>query len=131
MKEKPKDNSIRFHYCNEHDRLCITCPDCVESARKESFENGRIVGFEVGLIDELVEKRVEKARKEGADKANEKVKEILASLDDKMRTCGYVVNWVTPLIATAEYRKGQFSVFDWIVRELRKQSITLEKKEVK
>ena len=130
MKEKPKDNSIRFHYCNEHDRLCIACPDCVESARKESFENGRIVGFEVGLIDELVEKRVEKARKEGADKANEKVKEILASLDDKMRTCGYVVNWEIQ-IATAEYRKGQFSVFDWIVRELRKQSITLEKKEVK
>ena len=46
MKEKPKDNSIRFHYCNEHDRLCIACPDCVESARKEGALN---------LIEEILE----------------------------------------------------------------------------
>ena len=36
----------------------------LEEYKKEAFENGRIVGFEAGLTDELVEKRVKEAEKE-------------------------------------------------------------------
>ena len=71
MKEKPKDNSIRFHYCNEHDRLCIACPDCVESARKEGYDKRNP---EIKLLKDAIkylEEKRESARKEGYERGKQ------------------------------------------------------------
>ena len=39
----------------------------IEQIRKEAFENGRIVGFEQGLMDELVENRIKRERAKVAE----------------------------------------------------------------
>jgi len=47
----------------------------LEEYKKEAFENGRIVGFEAGLTDELVEKRVKEAEKKGAEQERKRERE--------------------------------------------------------
>lgn len=46
-------------------------------------------------------------------KEREQITNIMAKLKEKMEIAGY------PAEATNDYRRGQFSVYEWLLRELR------------
>lgn len=73
------------------------------------------------ITDEVMNARVEAARKEGALAEREKIKKILQKLDDNMKLAGYRKNGKPE----SEYRDGQFSIYDWLKRELKEQGVEI------
>ena len=100
-KEKDMDTPVHFVYCRHHtDEICDCCHICVESARKEGYDQA-IEGLREKTT---LSKLEEKARKEGELK--------MLNEFSHLSLLPFQIDWI-------EKRK-----------KLAEQGITLEKKEV-